>query len=138
MPVLGMTFRQLRRLAMSAAMAAAIFLAPSVPLAGAEDDFCDSDPPILVRTPEGNPVLVNNFVSIPRRYKHAAHNMEITGSSERAGHGRSKITVKVTVPGERGSFNYRLTSKVQRFEVSNQGSSSAGNAIILELFVPLP
>ncbi len=117
----------------------AFTMSTMVPTVSAGDDACDGDPPIMVRTPGGNPVLVNNFLNLPPRLRAHMREIDVSGRSERIDAKHSKIIVTLMVPTNRGhGLSIKVRSLVQKFNVSAEAEGTTGSPITVELIVPLP
>lgn len=143
-----MILRQWRSKLLVALVAVAAVALPQAPLAYADVEVCGDDPPVLVRTPEGNPVLVNNFVTVPFANRGALRKVEVTGTAERGDHpGTSRVTITVKVPRRGHSpkhaaddgFDVKVKSVVQRLDkLSAEAAGRDGAPITLQLVVPVP
>lgn len=134
------------KLLLAVVMLAAAAL-PQAPLAYADVEVCDSEPPVLVWTPAGNPVLVNNFLTVPFKNRGALHKANVSGVAERGSEpGTSRITITVWVPGlgknkheTDSNFEVKVRSVVQRAErYSAEAVGPAGTPIRVNLVVPIP
>jgi hypothetical protein len=103
-------------------------------------EWCLSDPPLQVVTPAGNRLMVNNMVYLAQTNQQGNNQDTKLQTTETAtaapnGPGHTLITVRVDV-GD-GVQAARIVSSVNRFQVSSQGTGSAGSVIFLYLDVPI-
>ncbi|MCX6023439.1 MAG: hypothetical protein NTZ05_17255 [Chloroflexi bacterium] len=128
-------------------IAAVLFwVASALPLAGsayADVEYCGDEPPVLVRTPAGNPVLVNNYLRVPFANRGALRLATVTGSAERGDRpGQSRIRLAIHVPG-RGKhiseedFEVAVKSVVQKYDVTKSEIGRSGSDIVVTLTVPV-
>lgn len=107
----------------------------------ANAEWCVSDPPLQVVTPDGHNLMVNNMVYIPLSQTDQHGNFNTKGQTTetatvaRNDHGGTLITVRVDVAD--GVQQARVVSSVNRFQVSSEGTGSAGSVIFLYLDVPI-
>lgn len=131
--------RRAERIALSLLLAGAVLFGGLAPAASASEEMCDDEPPVLVRTPAGNPVLVNNFLSAARSHREELRDAVVTGSAVAAGEGRSRVTITVFVEKDDGEdFDVKVRSVVKRFKLEATGEGKAGRAITVSFVVPLP
>ena len=111
----------LRQAVPAAAMAAAL-LWGTVPVASAGDEWCESDPLVLVQTPGGHvvPVHVTNYAQ-GREHQAAVDAACIETHAEATNGGRATlVTILVIVPGDGSSSTFRTRS------VTSSGLSGTG------------
>jgi hypothetical protein len=118
----------------------ALVLGHGAALANAE--WCVSDPPLQVVTPGGQNLMVNNMVYLALSSQGSQQgNFNTKGQTTETatvasnGPGHTLITVRIDVAD--GVQQARVVSSVNRFQVSSQGTGSAGSVIFLYLDVPI-
>lgn len=125
-------FARLGTGSLAALAAVAVHAAP----AAAWFEWCDGDPPLMVTTPAGNHVNVNNFVLTGSPDPSLRSGITVTGYGEAAGPGHTLIHVIVHVPAGEGG-NVEVVSSSGRFQVQANGSGEKGDDIAVELTVPV-
>jgi hypothetical protein len=110
-------------------VAGAMLLAAQVS-ASANVAWCISDPPILVVTPGGHNLTVNNQVYLPPYAKHLKNTIYDTAFATRDSTGGTLVTVYVFVP-ERA----QVVSSANRWRVSDTKDGST--VVTLYLHVPI-
>jgi hypothetical protein len=117
----------------------ALVMGHGAALANAE--WCVSDPPLQVMTPGGQNLMVNNMVYLAQSQSNQQGNFNTKGQTTETatvasnGPGHTLITIRVDVAD--GVQQARVVSSVNRFQVSSQGTGSAGSVIFLYLDVPI-
>ena len=117
----------------------ALVLGHGAALANAE--WCVSDPPLQVVTPGGHNLMVNNMVYFAQSQSNQQGNFNTKGQTTETatvtsnGLGHTLITIRVDVAD--GVDQARVVSSVNRFQVSSQGTGSAGSVIFIYLDVPI-
>jgi hypothetical protein len=117
----------------------ALVMGHGAALANAE--WCVSDPPLQVVTPGGQNLMVNNMVYLAQSQSNQQGNFNTKGQTTETatvasnGPGHTLITIRVDVAD--GVQQARVVSSVNRFQVSSQGTGSAGSVIFLYLDVPI-
>jgi hypothetical protein len=110
-------------------VSAAMLLAAQVS-ASANVAWCVSDPPILVVTPGGNNLTVNNQVYLPPYAIHLKNSVSDTAVASRDSTGGTLITVFVYVP-----THASVVSSEYRWRVSDTGDGIS--VVTLHLHVPI-
>ena len=107
--------------------------------ASANAEWCVSDPPLQVVTPGGHNLMVNNMVYLSQVNQQGNFNTKgqttETATVASNGHGGTLITVRVDIG--QGVQQAKVVSSVNRYQVSQQGTGSAGGVIFLYLDVPI-
>jgi hypothetical protein len=96
--------------------------------------WCYDDPPTQVVTPAGTNLMVNTTVSVAQpevRYLTRVFN---TATTVPDGKGGTLVTVRVTLPT--GISTARITSSVNRYQVTAAATSHGGTTVTLYLDVP--
>jgi hypothetical protein len=101
--------------------------------ASANVAWCISDPPILVVTPGGHYIVVNNMVYLPPQALHLKNRITDDASATSNGRGGTLVTVHVHVPATAGRAH--VISSENRFRLSAQQDGQT--TITLYLDVPL-
>lgn len=98
--------------------------------------WCAGDPPVLLVTPGGKNVMVNNYLYVAPMYKHLVSQVTAGGTAVSDGAGGSLLVINVHVP--RGMLNLTVISAQQKYQVKVSGNGSDGQIIQLTLDVPIP
>lgn len=96
--------------------------------------WCFDDPPTQVATATGSNLTVNTSVSVVRaevKYLSAVHDTATTAPDGRGG---TLITVQVSLPA--GISTARITSSVNRYQVTATAIGQGGTTVTLYLDVP--
>lgn len=96
--------------------------------------WCFDDPPAQVATPSGSNLTVNTSVSVVRaevKYLSAVHD---TATAAPDGTGGTLITVQVSLPA--GISTARITSSVNRYQVTATATGYGATTVTLYLDVP--
>ena len=97
-----------------AALLAVLLLQVVAPRVGAMEEWCDDDPPIVVKTPAGNSVLLyvtNSALGV--QHLPAAQLAKITYTVQPIpGASATRVTVQVTVPGDVLSSSFATRTAV--------------------------
>ena len=96
--------------------------------------WCFDDPPAQVATASGSNLTVNTTVSVVRaevKYLTAVHDTATTAPDGRGG---TLITVQVSLPA--GISTARITSSVNRYQVTATATGQGGTTVTLYLDVP--
>ncbi len=126
--------RLFRILPAAAVIAAALSFAGVAP-ASAMVLWCESDPPILLVTPAGTYITVNNQIYVSRYDMQLATHFPASATAVSDGHGGSLITVHVQVTS--GVSFAHVVSSANRFQVSSPGDGIGGTVVTTYLDVPI-
>jgi len=113
-------------------LAGTLFVAGSG-AASANVAWCISDPPILLVTPGGHNIVVNNVVYLPPQALHLKSQITDDATAVSDGAGGTLVTVHVHVPATAGHAH--VVSTENRYKVSTQRDGET--TITLFLDVPL-
>jgi hypothetical protein len=102
--------------------------------ASANIAWCSADPPARTVTGDGANLTVNTYVTVLKPEVHYLNDFQSEASSAPDGRGGTLITVRVYVPAGLGSA--RVTSSVNRYQVSASAVSTGGSVVTLVLDVP--
>ena len=102
--------------------------------ASANIAWCMEDPPVQVATPTGSNLMVNTTVSVVRTEVHSLRAVQTTTASAPDGHGGTLITVQVALPA--GISTAKITSSVNRYQVTASATAPGGSTVTLYLDVP--
>jgi hypothetical protein len=108
---------------------AGVMLLPTSVAVSANFAWCMSDPPVLVTSPGGNNLMVNNQVYLPAGSLSLMDEVFDSATARPDGHGGTLLTVQVFVPAPS-----RVVSSVYRYRVSAQGYGSG----VVTLFLDVP
>ena len=102
--------------------------------ASANIAWCSADPPAQTVTGGGANLTVNTYVTVFKPEVHYLKDFKSEASTAPDGHGGTLITVHVYVPA--GLSSARVTSTVNRFQVSASAIGAGGSVVTLYLDVP--
>ena len=102
--------------------------------ASANIAWCSADPPAQAVTSGGANLMVNTYVTVLKPQVHYLNDFTSSASTAPDGRGGTLITVRVYLPV--GLSAARVTSTVNRYQVSASGSGVGGSVVILYLDVP--
>jgi hypothetical protein len=114
-----------------AALLSLALLATAAPVAQAGDSWCDFDPPILVKTPGGNNVMVHvTNGALGAQHLDALKDAEITYVATPAGLGATAVVVTVVVPNDSfgSGFATRSTASSGPYGAGTIYASATGSA----------
>ncbi len=97
--------------------------------------WCLSDPPILVATPGGHNLMVNNMVFLPPQAVHLKSRITDSAAAVPDGHGGTLVVVWVRVP--EGVGHAVVVSADNRYRITTSASTEGGQLTVLLLDVPL-
>jgi hypothetical protein len=117
-----------RSLVLGGLLAGVLLLATSVAVS-ANFAWCMSDPPVLVTSPGGHNLMVNNQVFLPAGAQSLMDEVVDSATARPDGHGGTLLTVDVFVPAPS-----RVVSSVYRYGVSAQRYGSG----VVTLFLDVP
>lgn len=115
-------------------MAAAAMMVGGAGSASANIAWCSADPPTQVVTGGGANLSVNTYVTVLKPEVHYLNRFTSDASTAPDGKGGTLITVHVYLPA--GLSSARVTSSVNRFQVSASAIGTGGSMITLYLDVP--
>ena len=116
------------------AMVAVAFMVGGAGSASANIAWCSADPPAQTVTGDGANLTVNTYVTVLKPEVHYLNDFKSVASSAPDGRGGTLITVRVYLPAGLGSV--RVTSSVNRFQVSASATGAGGSVVTLYLDVP--
>lgn len=115
-------------------LASGLMLVAGQATASANVVWCLSDPPIVVVTPGGHNITVNNMVYLPPVHRHVSRQIMDDASAAPDGHGGTLVTVHVRIPA--GVSQAHVVSSEYRYRVSTEGGGEGGEVVTLYLDVP--
>lgn len=122
-----------RMLLVATALAVA-FVVAAPGTASANLVWCAGDPPVQLKTPGGQYLVVNNYLYISPIYRHQAQLVTADGYAVPDGKGGSLLTIHVHVPP--GLAHLYVVSAQQRYQVTSSGDGEGGSDITMTLDVP--
>ncbi|HEV2028114.1 MAG TPA: hypothetical protein VGS16_06225 [Candidatus Dormibacteraeota bacterium] len=124
-----------KRLIVVSGVAAALMVLGGQVVASANVMWCVSDPPILVVTPGGHNLTVNNMIYLAPEDLHIAKQITDDATVAPDGRGGTLITVHVYLPA--ASHGGHVVSNNFRYRVSDSNSAQGGGAV-LTLLLDVP
>lgn len=127
------------RLLASLGLAASLFLGQWAG-AGAEADWCASDPPVHLILPSGKPLEVNVWVAVPGDEQEALSAASISGQVSSVQGGVASVVAYVVVP-RTGGGTFPVLATGQSHGPSNRSRTvegSAGTTLVVPFTVTLP
>ena len=115
-------------------VAAFAMLVPAASSASANIAWCTADPPARAVTQDGANLSVNTYVMVFRPEVHYLNDVSSDATTAPDGNGGTLITVRVYVPA--GLNAARVTSTVNRYQVSASVVGAGGTVVTLYLDVP--
>jgi hypothetical protein len=116
----------------------------SVPVARAGDEWCETDPLLVIRTPAGHLVSVYCLIGVAGPEGLVAGlvgSLTLTYTAAAAGN-RTRVTVSAEVPcGDGAGYATRLTVSSQALgtgEVYGQTTGTCGGTMAVSFFLPVP
>ena len=117
----------------------------AAPSAEAADSWCDTDPPLVVRTPAGNRVTVYCLTGVSGEL-HAVQgllgNLTLAYTATAAGLNRTRVVVTATVPcGLGAAYPTRLTVSALPLGVGTvhgRTTGTCGRSMAVAFFLDLP
>lgn len=122
-----------RSVVMGVVAAAAMVVGGAVS-ASANIAWCTTDPPARAVTQDGANLSVNTYVMVLRPEVRYLNDVSSDATTSPDGNGGTLITVHVHLPA--GISAARVTSSVNRFQVSASAVASGGSDVTLYLDVP--
>jgi len=96
--------------------------------------WCSADPPTRTVTGAGANLTVNTYVTVLQPEVHYLNDFRSDASTAPDGRGGTLITVHVYLPA--GLSSARVTSSVNRYQVSASAVGAGGSVVTLYLDVP--
>ncbi|HKW71158.1 MAG TPA: hypothetical protein VJP81_11290 [Candidatus Dormibacteraeota bacterium] len=96
--------------------------------------WCYEDPPTQIVTPSGSNLLVNTSVSVVQPEVKYLRGVFTTAATAPDGKGGTLVTVRVSVPATVSTA--RITSSVNRYQVTTTALAGGGTTVTLYLDVP--
>jgi len=122
------------RSVVTGAVAAGAMLIGGASAASANIAWCMADPPARAVTGDGANLTVNTYVTVVKPEVHYLNDFQSEASTAPDGKGGTLITVHVKVPA--GLSTVRVTSSVNRYQVSASAVGAGGSVVTLYLDVP--